>query len=304
MPPSRVRVRVSGGSGRRGVLVVPLLLFSAILLVAGLAFNLAYLDTGGEQFPATPATGAGDASAQGLIDPQTATYLLMAAVAGFVISMLVLYYRRRGPKFKRVYRPTGWADVIATLLAFLVFAAIIYLWARLVPRGGTTSATNTTGGGGTGLTLPPAVGGIPLGVFLAGAVLASIVAIGFFFRVGSNLLSLRRTEPSFGGRRLAVRAVQAAISELQLGADVRGAILACYERFCLLLGARGIREQEVLTPREIEDLAVARLAVSSDSAEALTSLFEEARYSKHDLGDADRDRAVRSLETIRADLEG
>ena len=58
-----------------------------------------------------------------------------------------------------------------------------------------------------------------------------------------------------------------------------------------------------LTPRELEDLAVRRLDVTADSAETLTSLFEEARYSEHALGEPDRDRAVRSLETIRADLE-
>ncbi len=285
------------------MLVVPLLLFAAILLVAGLAFNLAYLDTGGEVLPPTPGSGAGDANPQGLIDTQTASYLLIATFVALVASVVILYLRRKGTPVKRVLRPASWADVVATLIAFLVFVGIIYFWARIVPRGTGSSTTNTTGGAGTGPVLPPSVGGIPLGVFLAAAVLASIVALAFFFHLGTNLRKLRISEPGTRGRWLAARAVRATISELQLGADVRGAILACYQRFCTLLGDRGISYQEALTPREIEDLAVHRLAVSSDSAEALTSLFEEARYSVHSLGDADRDRAVHSLETIRADLE-
>jgi hypothetical protein len=65
---------------------------------------------------------------------------------------------------------------------------------------------------------------------------------------------------------------------------------------------RGIEEQQALTPRELEGLAIRSLAVSEDSADSLTSLFEEARYSEHALGDPDRERAVQSLERIRADL--
>ena len=105
-------------------------------------------------------------------------------------------------------------------------------------------------------------------------------------------------------RRAAAATVDAAISQLQLGGDVRAAILACYQRFCELLGMRGIDEQDALTPRELESVARDQLAVSAASAETLTSLFEEARYSTHPLGEPDRERAVESLERIREALGG
>src|SRR6266480_2971574 len=51
-------------------------------------------------------------------------------------------------------------------------------------------------------------------------------------------------------------------------------------------------------------LAVDRLRVSRDDSATLTSLFEEARYSEHPLGDIDRARAINSLGRIRVALEG
>src|SRR3989442_12608948 len=47
---------------------IPVLLFLAVLLVAGLAFNLANLDTGGESFPG-PSTGGTQPTAVGSVDP-------------------------------------------------------------------------------------------------------------------------------------------------------------------------------------------------------------------------------------------
>ena len=285
---------------------MPLLLFAAILLVAGLAFNLAYLDTGGEALPATPGSGSPTPGASGILDSEAATQIVFIALVAGCITLLVLFLfqRQKGIPVKRVLRPTTWMDMVAMLIAFAVLGLLLVLWPRLTtthpppaPGGGNASATGN-------VTVLPTVSGIPLGVFLAASLLASIVAIALFFRVGSTL---RQRPPPAGPRaprRAAVQAVQVAIDQLQLGADVRAAILACYARFCALLGTRGIGSQEALTARELEEFAVRHLAVSPASSDALTSLFEEARYSEHPLGEADRDRAMRSLERIRADLEG
>src|SRR3989475_13285344 len=47
---------------------IPVLLFLAVLLVAGLAFNLANLDTGGGAFP-RPSTGGTQPTPGGAVDP-------------------------------------------------------------------------------------------------------------------------------------------------------------------------------------------------------------------------------------------
>lgn len=299
-----VGLRVPATPRGRAVWVIPLLLFLAMLLAASLAFNLANLDTGGEQMPGPPNSGTTAANPWGLIDPITAQILLSVAFAGFVAVFILFYLmRQKGTRVKRVLRPSTWSDILATVLALVLLMGVLFLWPQFASRVKDTRApSNGTTNGAVSNTLPIAPGGIPLGFFLAGAVLASVVALALFLRVGLNL-GRPDDSLSLSKRRLAAaEAVQAALAELQLGGDVRTVILACYSRFCFFLGARGLGGQETLTPRELERLAVTGLAVSPDSAESLTSLFEEARYSEHALGEADRDRAVSSLERIRADL--
>ncbi len=300
-----VRRSVARDPRGRASWVVPLLLCAAILLIAALAFNLAYLDTGGEQLPPSPGGGSPNPGAGGILDTSTASTLVLAVFAACGVTLIVLFILRRkqGIPVKRVLRPTTWVDTVAMLIAFSVFGILLVLWPRIVNGASFPGRpTSGTGNNSVNLTLVPSVAGIPLGYFLMAAILASVVAIALFFRVGTTLL---RAAPSDrrARRHAAAEAVQAALEQLQVGGDVREVILACYARFCALLGSRGILAQETLTPRELEDLAVHRLSVSPASSDELTGLFEEARYSEHALGDADRDRAVRSLERIRADLE-
>ncbi len=286
--------------------MVPLLLCAAILLIAALAFNLAYLDTGGEALPATPGTGSPNPGATGILSPDTAATLLLVGFAALFAVGLVFFLmaRRKGVPVRRVMRPASWLDMVAMLIAFAVFGVIVVFWPRIVTA--VSQPTQSTGGkanASANASAVPTVAGIPLGYFLIIALVVAVVAIAVTFRLGAELMRPAPPMRRRGSRREAAQAVRAAIEELQLGGDVREAILACYARFCTLLGAKGLRAQEALTPREIEDLAIRKLSVSPESSDALTSLFEEARYSEHPLGDADRDRAVTSLERIRSDLE-
>ncbi|HTD81178.1 MAG TPA: DUF4129 domain-containing protein, partial [Thermoplasmata archaeon] len=106
-------------------------------------------------------------------------------------------------------------------------------------------------------------------------------------------------------RRLeAASAVRRTLIDLQAGTDFRTAVMACYQRMCSLIAARGVARQEALTAREIEGLALAELGLSQGSVDDLTNLFEEARYSMHEIGAMQRDRAMDCLTAIRRELEG
>jgi len=283
---------------------VPLLLFAAILLVAALAFNLAYLDTGGEAIPAVPNAGGSEPSTRGPLDPGSVTSLLilLAFLAAVVVSVLLVLKNRRRRAVPS--RPRTWWDVLVGFAWIAVFFALAYLWPRIAENASRgTNVPPGSEGGAAELPSLPTVAGISAGIFLAGALLAGLLVVVLVLRSRLVLFEDAGEGPVRAGRRAAVRAVEATIGELRLGGDVREAILACFARFCALLGARGLADQEALTPRELEDLAVSRLRVTPEAAEALTSLFEEARYSDHPLGEADRERAVRSLEGIRASLE-
>jgi len=172
----------------------------------------------------------------------------------------------------------------------------------LQPTNETADSTSGSAGTGNPAVWPSSVGA-PLALFLAFSVLGAILALLYLLRRGAAGHAPAVGEPlSWDDRREASQAVQETIAELELGGDVRSAILACFQRFCRLLGTRGITEQGALTPRELERLAVDRLRVAPEASATLTSLFEEARYSEHALQEADRTRAIDSLTGIRAAL--
>jgi hypothetical protein len=138
---------------------------------------------------------------------------------------------------------------------------------------------------------------------LVGLLLVTVLPIVFLLKQSGRGDWDESDRTAGGPRPSAAVAVDVAIHDLEAGRDVRSTILACFQRFCALLGSRGITEQEALTPRELEALAVHRLKVSSKDSRILTGVFEEARYSTHPLGEPDRQRALESLGEIRAALE-
>lgn len=294
------RTPVSRVPWGRTTWLVPLLLFAAVLLVAGLAFNLAHLDTGGESLPGVPANPTPAPNAQGVLafDPFTIAILLIVFFALVLVAALFALRRQSAVRGKR--EVTRW-DYLGTLISLGLTLLVLLAWPRVTRASQSNNSTSANGTGGFVNSAAPSLAGIPAGWFLAAAVFAALLVIGLVVRSHATLrVPHRATTPP---RREAIAAVDEALLDLRLGSGVREVILACFQRFCALLGRRGIPEQDNLTPRELESLAVARLQVPAEAAASLTFLFEEARYSEHTLDDTDRQRAVESLETLRAALE-
>jgi len=289
--------------GRAGW-AVPLLLFLAILLVAALAFNVANLDTGGDAIPGGGAAGGTAPTALGGFDPILGDVFLVV-IASFVVAMFVYAILGRRVPQRTPTKPFSRWQVFSSLMGMAFLIAFLVAWPRMIHavRSGQTNSTTSDAGAvnGTGW---PAAAGAPLGLFLGLMVLAAIVILVALLRRGGSLVEIETEPPGDDtvARHAAAEVVQDAIEELEVGGDVRSVILACFRRFCELLGARGITEQGALTPRELERLAVERLHVSLEASGILTSLFEEARYSEHPLEEANRQRAIESLAGIRVAL--
>ncbi len=305
MTPSGVGLRVPRAAGTPDRWVIPALLCLAVLLVAGLVYNLAHLDTGGQPLPAGPGSEPPAPNFWGLI---LSNILTSVVAGGFLVLLLaVMLYAlltRKRRMMAYYVRPVRWWDTIGALILFAALVILLYYWPPMARNAANATSQQSAAGNNTfNATAVPTVGGVPLGVLLITAFILAIVVVTVLMDLSVRLQKMRPRTALASRRMAAAQAVGAAISELQLGQDVRTAILACYQRFCNLLGLRGILDQEALTPRELEDRAVTQLEVSPSSAESLTSLFEEARYSTHTLGDEDRDRAVESLARIREALE-
>lgn len=297
---------MNGPPPGRSAWAVPLLLFAAVLLAAGLAFNLANLDTGGEAVPDVPDAGGTSPNSRSLIGLLPLLQAAVALAGSLLLAGMVYLLLHRRVERRPALRRTRRSNVLGMLLSMLGLVLILAMWRRAEPVDGAGSSQdgNATAVSGIVPADLPFVAGIPLGVFLVASILIGFLVIAYLLRPTSRgWVSTREASLPDPPRAEASAAVGTAIEELDLGADVRGTILQCFRRFCELLGARGVTGQEVLTPREIEGLATHVLRVSRRDAEDLTSLFEEARYSVHPLGEGDRDRARRSLERIREGLE-
>jgi Domain of unknown function (DUF4129) len=102
--------------------------------------------------------------------------------------------------------------------------------------------------------------------------------------------------------RDAVESGRAALAELD---DARAAIIACYAAMESSLAARGTARNAADTPDELLARAVSTGIVrglAAGAAEELTTLFYEARFSTHPLGQAERDAAGRALDYLAAEL--
>jgi hypothetical protein len=111
-------------------------------------------------------------------------------------------------------------------------------------------------------------------------------------------------EPAPAGPDLA-RAAELGLAEIgDRSRDPREAIIACYvamERE--LEKSPGTIPQASDTPSEVLARAVRSHALRADSATELVDLFEEARFSPHEMGEQHRADAVRALRLVRDELE-
>jgi Domain of unknown function (DUF4129) len=98
------------------------------------------------------------------------------------------------------------------------------------------------------------------------------------------------------------RALSGAAGEIELGRDPREVIVALYGQLLRRIGP-SVGDVDPITAEEIRVQHLERLGIRPEAAEALTRLFEEARYSSHPMGTADATRAVEVLRAAEADLE-
>lgn len=94
--------------------------------------------------------------------------------------------------------------------------------------------------------------------------------------------------------------------EAQLGVlavgDARNAIVACWLQLEHDVAAAGLSRSPAETSMEFTERVLARAVVDTAAVVDLAEAYREARFSQHELGDADRDRAVDALRRIHASL--
>jgi hypothetical protein len=98
--------------------------------------------------------------------------------------------------------------------------------------------------------------------------------------------------------------VDLSIDDLLLERDPRRAIVAAYARMERLLERAGAPRPAHETPYEYLRRVLAAAAAPSAAVWQLTQLFQEARFSRHAITEADRDEALDALIRIKAATTG
>ena len=133
-----------------------------------------------------------------------------------------------------------------------------------------------------------------LGVVLTGILVLVMVGMS----TGMFVLYRRERPAPAGPDEALLEELENAISELEKTDDPRRAVIACFARMRVLAGT---------PPSDTADESLARLLdehdVSRSSASRLTDLFQQAKFSTHEIDDAMRSEAVDALQTVRSEIE-
>ena len=94
------------------------------------------------------------------------------------------------------------------------------------------------------------------------------------------------------------------IDDLEAETDARAAVIAAYARMEGVLARHGLRRQPSETPLEYLRRILLGITARADAVTRLTSLFEQAKFSLHDIDASMKDDAIGALREIRDDLRG
>jgi len=100
----------------------------------------------------------------------------------------------------------------------------------------------------------------------------------------------------------ALNVVKEAISSVIREEDFRAAIIACYQGLCELLARYNCQIEDHQTVQEFRTSASKILSLPEKPFAGITNLFEEARYSLHEMDETKRNDALRFLAEIRDHL--
>ncbi len=80
------------------------------------------------------------------------------------------------------------------------------------------------------------------------------------------------------------------------------AIIACWQRLETAIAGAGRPAYDWETPTEVTEAVLAEFDVDRDALADLLGLYREARFSRHPLGEPERDRALADLDRLHAGL--
>jgi hypothetical protein len=236
-------------------------------------------------------------------------YLIVLVVdRNQIIGALAAMFKiQRQPKFQN----TNFWLTIAVYAAIFVLG-IVALWTglpqRLLTRLHGFAVTAISGAGNAaGLPQPgPIAGLLPVTPFLYYGILVavSIIVISLVLILGGLRLAYQTRmtnahHSQLDAREQAADLVQETIAKLKSAKEYHDTIIQCYKRMCMILTNVGLGTVSEETAREFAEKASSKLQIGKDAVTGLTFLFEEARYSDHEISEEKRVMALSHLQYLQ-----
>ena len=238
-----------------------------------------------------------------------AAVVVLVAVPVLAWAALVLLRRHDSPKPHRERTPFDRSGLGVALLIVLAVAGLA--WAFIAAVGGSTNRTLprvavkplqplvSHSAAPAGPYRSPDL--LPwLGVLVGLGVLALLVFV-VVNRLRNAPDEVEEPELAILGDPL-VTAIEAALVDLEGEQDPRRAVIKAYARMEAVLRARGLPRDPAEAPLEYLDRVLRELGGQAAAIDRLTTLFEQAAFSRHDVGPAMRDEAVAAFHALRAGL--
>jgi hypothetical protein len=203
--------------------------------------------------------------------------------------------------------------VLGVLVTLLLLIGFVVLFQHLLggpvpsaPANGTANGTSTPPpnpkGLGNGSGGSPVVIHLPSwGPFAAFALVATAAVVVVLPWVRTHLAERREGRPPAPSVEETRAALHRAADRLAGGSDPREVVRELYARLLDRIEPLS-GNLDPATPDEIRSGPLRELGIRPEAAEALTRLFEEARYSTHPMGPTAADRAARAIRDAESDL--
>ncbi len=125
-------------------------------------------------------------------------------------------------------------------------------------------------------------------------VILGLISGGIVFKVFKN----KKGETTVIDPRSIEDIASSTINKLKNEPDCRKTVLECYLNLCKWLDATGLKKNKHDTPREFAVDLKKSLDVSDDCLSSLTTVFEKACYSDHEIIDDDKKTAINCLTEV------
>ena len=259
---------------------------------------------------AIAATGPAPTGAGGAQPPShwaldvIASLILVALVPGSILLVFMIFLRpealreagsARGPKRGRFSSLAG-----LTIAVVLIVLAVRHL------RGAQSGSNDPAGGGqGPGAGRVPARDDLYEPSFALVPVLVTLAVI--VAGIVAAMMARRARRDAAGQEAHDVSTalgdvLDEALDDLRAEVDPRRAVIAAYARLERVLAAYGVPRRPSEAPEEYLERVLAGLDISRPAVTRLTSLFETAKFSQHDVGASMKEEAIGALETARDEL--